>query len=416
MTDPHRPAIEAVLNPGEKLEWSGGPDQAVMRKTLGKRRRRFPFVELGIVAIIGWVLFNQFGDIEWSGFSGALPGMASEKLQSSVDWDNSYLWLLIFPVVAGGIVFLNRRQAQDHIENLSYGITDQRVLIVKKGKIYESWTPSELREYVMNERVGAKGHYDIIWDRRRVDTSGDSTPSALELETARVGFKALPDGPAVLAQLDAWRKKHDRAADREAKAVVSDDAAEAGVLERLRHPTLGFSLERPTSWTTQVRRKKVIFGKFGVDMTTDKWYAPHRDSDWNVILTKDATNSEVMLEVAETAPTVSLDAMTNSRALKMFARDAKIFDQQDDLEIGGLKGFGFSLRLPDRYRHMITSPGQVQTVPRDRDHESRIVLRQVVLHDGRYQYYLRAIWNEANALQEKACRRILQSLIRAGGP
>ncbi|MEE4172733.1 MAG: hypothetical protein V2I57_00595 [Xanthomonadales bacterium] len=411
MTDTHRAAIEAVLQPGETLEWSGGPDPVVMKKTLGKRKRKFPLAGLGIAVIVVVVLVMNAGDVDWAGMIRAAPHMAAEAMETRTTGLSGYLPFLIAALVVGGIFWLRRRQAGAHVDNLSYGITDRRVLIVRKGEIYESWNPAELQRYEMNERVGAEGFHDIIWGRRRLShSSDDSRPSPLELEKARVGFKALPDGPAVLARLDAWRKAHDRQAEQASRAVLAEDAAASGALERLVHPRLGFSIELPTSWDTHVRYKKLVFGKFGIDTTTDRWSTPEAAGDWNVVLAKDAMNAEVMLEVAETPPTVTLDGMTNSRAFKMFAREAELFDRQPELKIGGMPGFGFSMRLPGSYSPMVSRPGKVQAPSRDGNDERFIVLYQAVLHDGRYQYYLRAIWAEGDTLQEQACRRMLGSL------
>lgn len=411
MTDTHRAAIEAVLEPGETLEWSGGPDPVVMKKTLGKRPVRGAKVKWAIILIVVIVLLWSARDLPLMDMITAAPGMIRESQGTSVGGLSGILPVLIVPLIIFGIFWLRRWQASAHVDNLSYGITDQRVLIVRKGEIYEAWNPSELRRWKMNERAGARGFHDIIWDRRRLRGGGDDhRPSPLEREQARVGFKALPDGPAVVARLDAWRKKHDRQAEQASRAVLAEDAGASGALERLVHPTLGFSMERPTGWTPFVRRKKLVFGKFGVDATSDRWSSPEEADDWNVILVKDAMNAEVMLEVAETQPTVTLDAMTNSRAFKMFAREAELFDRQPELEIGGMPGFGFSMRLPERYIPMITSPGKVQAPPRHREDEGSMVLHQAVVHDGRYQYYLRAIWADGDTLQEQACRRILESL------
>jgi len=418
MTDTHRAAIEAVLQPGETLEWSGGPDPAVMKKTLGKRRRKYWKAELGILIIVVVVVLSMAPrDLPLVGMIKSAPGMIAESLGTSAEGVTGFLPVLAVPLIIFVIAWLKRRQAAAHVDNLSYGITDRRVLIVRKGEIYESWNSAELQRYEMNERVGAQGFHDIIWDRRR--TSGgndDHRPSALELEQARVGFKALSDGPAVLAQLDAWRKKHDREAEQSRRAALAENATASGALQRLEHPTLGFSIERPGGWAAHVRRKKLVFGKFGIDATSDRWETPEDSGDWNVILLKDATNAEVMLEVAETPPTVTLDAMTNAKALKMFARRAEPFERQPELELGGMPGFGFSMRLPESYKPMISSPGKVQAPPRNRDDEQSIVMHQAVLHDGRYQYYLRAIWQDGDALQEQACRRILDSLQGVSAP
>ncbi len=403
-TGKHRPAIEAVLNPGERLEWSGGPDQEVMKKTLGRRRRRFPLLGVAVLAIIAVIAFSSSEDLDSSGLLAAAGG------QVAGGFDPAYLGLLLVPVFAGLILYLNRRQASEHVENLSFGITDQRVLIVRKGEVIESWSPAELQHYEMNERIGATGFHDIIWDHRPVPSSSDERPSPLQIERSRVGFKALADGPAVLSLLDAWRTRHTGEAEQDARSLLAQDATDSGAFERLRHPASGFSIECPVRWQTQVRRKKVIFGKFGIDTTQNDWYMPERDSDWNVVLTKDATNSEVLLEVAQTPPTVTLKSMTESRALKTFARDAEILAEQADLEIGGLEGFAFSMRLPSRYRQMVASPGQVQRNARDRDDERFIVIHQAVVHDGRRQFYLRAIWEDGADLQEQVCRRIIGSL------
>ena len=214
MSEHHRVAIEAVLGPGETLEWSGGPDIPIMKKTLGKRKRKLPLIEIGIVAIIVVVVMMNSGEMSLGGgMFGGCAGDTEFPVDEEGGWGLENLWLLVFPLFFGGILYLRKRKEKQHVENLSYGITDRRVLIVRAGEIIESWSPAELQEFAMHDRVGADGYYDIIWHRRAVRHDSENTPSPLQLERARVGFKALPDGPAVLARLEAWRKQHNRAAE-----------------------------------------------------------------------------------------------------------------------------------------------------------------------------------------------------------
>ncbi len=255
MSNANAAAISAVLEPGETVIWSGEPDREVMLKTMGKRKS-LPFGQLLFLAIIGGVV--------WLNREQLSVLAISPNLLAAVGFTVAFIWL---------IQYMKRRQAQGHVETLNYAITDRRVLIVRKGQVYQSVTPENMRWVELVERIGAEGYYDIIWNRRPIQKSSDSTPSPTDIERSRVGFKALRDGPAVMERLEAWRTEHAGRADETAEAALAALKSDPEI-PRLEHPRLGFSLPTPPGWEVTVREKKVIWGKTGLDLTADKWLPP----------------------------------------------------------------------------------------------------------------------------------------------
>ena len=159
----------------------------------------------GIVGGVLWLNREQLGQLVTSGL------LVSPSLLAAVAFATAFIWL---------ILYLKRRQARGHVETLNYAITDRRVLIVRQGEVYESVTPDKMSWVELVERPGAEGYNGIIWDRRRLRHSSDSTPNSNELERSRVGVKALRDGPAVMERLEAWRAAHAGRADAVAEAAL----------------------------------------------------------------------------------------------------------------------------------------------------------------------------------------------------
>lgn len=396
MSKNHEHSLEAVLEPGERLLWSGAPDQAVMKKTLGKRKSSV-FNLVFFILVLGAIAL---------GLRDQLPGIGQLNVTGLAISSNMIVTVFVAIAFIAVIVFLKRWQTSAHVDNLAYGITDQRVLIVRKGKIMVSRKPSEIQWLELQERRGAKGFSDIIWEVQRASSSTDSTPSPLQRERARIGFKALPDGAAVMDRLERWRNRHKQAA-QEITRAATQALQDGAPMERLRHPRMGFSIAIPPGWKQEVRVKKVVFGKTGVDMTADKWYAPERDDDWNVIRLTGPDNAEVIVEVAKSPPLAKYDDMANPKMPGFMKKVVKVVDSERHVSINGLQGFSVDQEL--------SGMGDSKMALGQSSRRLQRLLRQLVLHDDAHQYYLIAAWSLGDEVQQAACEALLASFEGCSG-
>lgn len=160
---------------------------------MGKREKPNYVLAIGSVALIGaflWLNQEQLG------------GLTFEKLTQSLTPS-----LALLPIVAGFVLLwrFQGRQARRYVNSLAYAITDQRVIILYDGKDPESYTPSQLERAKLEERAGAEGYYDIVWGGRAMTTNAEGRviSNPLNLERARMGFKALRDGRDVMARIES---------------------------------------------------------------------------------------------------------------------------------------------------------------------------------------------------------------------
>jgi len=387
MSQDPRAAVEAVLEPGEKLLWSGAPDREVMLKTLGKKKNSpfFTLLFFGVIAAVLWTQRDLLGMV----LSGNM-----------VVPQNMWMPLAGFAALAGIIFFLSRRQATGHVDNLAYALTDRRLFILRKGEIMESRAPAEMKWVELRERRGAEGYHDIIWAKRPIRRSSDSgKASPLERERSRIGFKALADGPAVYERIEQWRGKHQASARDLAREAVT--IIESGEAERVTHPRLGSSIAVPPGWKMAVRKKTFPFGKTRMDMNADKWYEPDRDDQWNVFRITDPGNAEVMVEIARTEPVATFEDMADPKVPGFIEKVMNVVETEKHVTIGGIDGF--------RVDQELSGMGDTEMAIGQSSDKVQTRFRQVVLHDGTYQYYLTATWPKGEEDQAAACQAILDS-------
>jgi hypothetical protein len=383
-----RQALEAVLEPGERLLWSGAPDRDVMLRTLGRRSTSVvgPIIIVAIIAGIAWSQRDLMGSLSLGGL-----GMGPDAV----------LPIVAVLAVVALIIFLNRRQATSHVDHLAYGLSDRRLLIVHRGKILDARRPGDVTWVELQEREGAPGYSDIIWATRMArGGSSDSRPSAVERERARVGFKALRDGRSVFERIERWRADHRRDAEQRASATAASLTGDEPVA-RLAHPSLGFSIATPSGWHVQVRRKTFPFGKTRLDRFAHKWYEPGQDSEWNVVRLRDEAGAEVSLEVVRSDPAASFETMADPRLPGFVKAAIQVVDAQQDFQLGGVAGF--------RVDQKISGKGSSEMAIGETSDKTRFVVRMIVLHDGTFQYYLNASWPEGSDAQQAACEAILET-------
>ena len=363
-----------------------------MLKSLGKRKPS-RVLNVAIIAIIGsivWSQREQLGQLQVGGLGGetALP-----------------VPLLALAGFTALILFLRHKQYTGHVDQLAYGITDRRVLILHKGKVLDERSPDQMKWVELRDRPGAEGYSDIIWETRRISTStGDSQTTALEREQARVGFKALREGRAVFERIERWRASHGAAATAAAKATVgamTSEGKEGSEVPRLAHPRLGLSIATPAGWSVSVRKKTFPFGKTRIDLNAEKWHAPQDNDKWNVIRLNDGANAEVAVEAVMSDPVATFEAMADPALPDSVNKVMKVVDTAEHVNIGGIDGFRVDMELSgkgDSHMSVGESSDKVQSI-----------FRQYVLHDGAFQYHITASWPRGGDAQAAACQAIIDS-------
>ena len=187
------PDFSAILEPDERLVWSGGPNREVMLSTMGKNKKRnYSFL------IVLAAFFFVFGFLNKGHIGGLMTGSPTESL-------TPFLIGAVLLVGTLTLIFqLNARKSKRYVDSLAYAVTNRRVLIVYGDGKIDSFSPAQLKEAKVEERVGAEGYYDIVWGGRGLPrgTDGKAQRNPLNWERTRIGFKALRDGPDVMARIE----------------------------------------------------------------------------------------------------------------------------------------------------------------------------------------------------------------------
>ena len=394
MTNHPEQILLQVLDPDEQLLWSGAPDVETMTKTMGggKRRRHWtaPFAIAVLLAVALYIAPQALGMFQ-DRFGAAWVLVPLSVLA---------IWSL------GNLFYSNI--SKRYARSLAYGITDKRLLILKSGKVELEFPPARVKWVERRDRVGAPGLSDVIWEEHPVRRSGDSrTTNPVTIESAKIGFKAQPNGEELVQRIESWRQGHQEETAREALQFV-ESRREAGRTKsdsggrRIKNPVFGFSIEAPEEWDTEVRRKKLVFGKTGVDWTENKWSTPEASSDWNVLRLKNAVDSTVEIQVHETEPFNTLEAMVSPKLPKSILKNMELVDQESEFAVNGLEGFYLT--------RLLQGKGESEMVLGQTSDLTEWYQRQHVLHDGDRQYYILAMWPKEAPDQGEICETIVSTL------
>ncbi len=393
-TNPEQ-VVSQALESSEKLIWSGQPDVETMAKTMGRRHQRWNWrVPLAAAILIGGALY-----------------IAPQALRMFQDrFGAAWVLVVLSPLALALIInYLRSGRSRRYARSLAYGITDKRLLILEDGKVTLAFRPSQVKWAERRDRAGAPGLSDLIWEEHRLSSTGRSggTNDPVQLEAARIGFKAQPNGEELLQRIESWRQGHLDATAREARDFVESRQENQGKPRptggrRIKSPALGFSIEAPEAWQVEVRRKKLIFGKTGVDWTENKWSSPDDSPDWNVVRLKNDVDSLVELQVHETPPINTLEQMANPKLPKAILKSMQLADQEPEFAVNGLRGFYLT--------RLLQGKGESGMALGETSDLAQWYQRQHVLHDGQRQYYVLSMWPKESPEQGEICEAIVSTL------
>ena len=391
--------VNLVLNKNEKIIWSGQPDLQAVANTAYPGKRLLwlhKYISLGLVAWIAYTLWNQ-----WQNQGG------------TYDWR----LLLVVGITALGFFFSSihsNSQLMRWMEQLSYVITNKRVLILRKGAVENEYSQSDVMQASLIPRKGAPGFSDVIWAKKVGSTShhNGGFPRPLKQEKLLTGFKALADSEGVMQILDDWIAEQKTTTHLEDTAFVNskitgnekekgvNENTESARTEKLTSPVYGFSIEFPATWEITSRYRKLAFGKWGIEREAT-WSKPAAKPKWNVIHGQNESKTYVEIQVQKVAPFNTLESIMDTSKAASLLGTGEVTDHDPSVVINGIPGFYVTRHLGNTDSIL---PSQIQ------EKLAHWYKREYILHDGKYQYYIEAMWPSDDPAQREICEIIIATL------
>jgi hypothetical protein len=294
---------------------------------------------------------------------------------------------------------------------LAYAVTDKRALVLENGAIVGDYSPQDIDRPVERPRRFSHGYVDLVWGREvRRGSEGSSSSSRRvdrrRIEEMRIGFKALTEADSASVQEHFKTLREDMLEESaEAARDFTENATNSLVdaeMSTFTNTGQGFRISCPASWNAEFRRRKLVFGKWGIESSPDWKPDPQAVPDWNVVRVSNDAGSSVELQVAETRQLLTLDKMLNGAIARMTGL-AEAIDQDANVNINGLPGFSLTRRI--RGTTDLVAEGDIVS-------DTEFHHRQYVLHDSRRQYYIHAIWPADAPRQKETCVAIAETLER----
>ena len=180
--------VSRVLEPGEKIVWTGRPNMQVCLDARAQRRGRSRILLLPLTFLLAFWITGSFG------FSSPLAGL------HNLPFEPRFLWVVAAPALltlAIRILWLDdHSRMKRYFQSLTYAITDRRLLILEGNQISAAYSPEQVHAPILRQR--APGYSDVNFDEQSV------RPNDLRIvqdpvyrERRQVGFKALPNAEEI---------------------------------------------------------------------------------------------------------------------------------------------------------------------------------------------------------------------------
>lgn len=417
--------ISRCLEQGETLSWAGKPDTKAFLKGLFTTGFGANNVILGNPLPRRIVAFFAFGAviailITWLVRKGILIPM--EFSQLSPIYVGLFISLFVLAAFRKSSALKSSSwngRERDYVESLTYGITSQRLLILRDGIIENEFTVSEVHPKLL-ERKNAPGFSDIIWGGRQWGQGGGSdsrsTTSPFERELNRVGFKALADAEIALQRIDSWREAHVSELAEQGQAFINSREQPATTEERQSAPseetqpdqskiigreitntTLGFSIECPKEWSVKVRKRRLAFGKWGLEKEA-VWSDEDELSKWNVLCVESSLGTKLEVQVHKTQPINTFEKLVSANV--GVAGVSELIDKNPAFTVNGLKGFYITRQTGG---DSVPFVGNLINIP-------VTLTRYHVFHDGQRQFYVESTWSRDAPAEGALCEAIVSTL------
>ena len=290
---------------------------------------------------------------------------------------------------------LPSRAIRPWAESLTYAITDRRLLILEGDVVTDAYTADLLR---IAPRLEIRGpsHGDVIFGTSEHEDGFPTAPDrslvrsslvpAIAREQMVKAFKALGDVESVKQSLDDWLRGHEERVRLSLRDFVGrsgpDDEEHARLVTNAR---LGLSIVIPSGLALRVRERAAPTGKLVAEIQS--WSLLGDSDTWNTLEGRATRGFEIYFELLESPrPTMSLKKLEGGFIKRLLV--GKILGVQEDLVIGTFRGF--AVRRSSR--------------------ADGTVIKQVLLHDGRRQFFSQGDWPEGWTEGEPAIDSIVQSL------
>jgi hypothetical protein len=393
MRDSAETVVNRVLEPGEKILWTGRPHVETALDQHAQRRRRGRLLAIGIFILAApWLLSRT-----------VFPSLSA--VFEEVGLEPRFVVPI---VVVLALIILPRMFKVDpksrlhrYFNSLTYAITTERLLILEADKVYDAYTPEQVRSPRIRER--APGYSDVNFDERdRHRADGTISKDDVLRERRHAGFKSLPNAQEMKQRIDDWLQDHHTQAARE----VADFVPAASKKSKLDQPkggiriverSLGLELSAPEEWEVQVRAKKKPQGKIFIDK--ENWHALGEPESWNLVRIEGPSKCRVEIEIFETPPTVTFEKLANSRLADSIS--GPVIDKDSDCEINGLRGFSVTRRNDLEVNQQYNEVGIAAVVAPE---------RHTVLHDGKRQVYVISTWPEDSEDLQRAVDTVVESI------
>ncbi len=126
-------------------------------------------------------------------------------------------------------------------------------------------------------------------------------------------------------------------------------------------------------------------------------------NDWNTVqLCNIGVDSRVLLEVAQSEPVARFESMADPRVPCFVKKVMQVVDTEEHVSINGLEGFRFDI--------LLSGMGESEMSVGESSDKVQSLMRQYVLHDGVFQYYLAGIWPKGNTTQAATCQAIMEGV------
>lgn len=390
--------VTRVLEPGEKIIWTGRPDVELMtghlRGGAGIRLRgRGILATLALVGATGYLFMDgQFG------FEA--PGSMAELRDFILDGPGGPLL-----AVAGllGFALFARAKGWDNTgayvrwaENQTYAITDRRLLILDGENIAWQFGPEDFGEPRIRER--GQHHADIEFREVRLE---GRRGTALNRDRTRIGFKALKNAGEVRRRIEEWRRAHREQEESEVESFL-DAPARPGTgggtdsIRTIRNEEFGVTVHVPEAWDIEVRRRRKPYGRIFLDR--ENWKSPETLPDWNVLRARGDFHSAFEIHLDRVKKLVTpYEKALNSSLVNAVA--GKVVDSDGGVRRGRFEGYRITRD------HVVHG--------RDQDHKDinrPALVRQVMLHDGRLQVGIVMLWPKDSEPLRLTVEKILDTL------
>ena len=330
--------ISALLRHRERILWTGRPNVEQAVAFSSKRNWRKVLTSfLPIVIVISVALYQLMQALDIDNLRDLIDALPDETL----------LMLAVPFVIVVAIYLLPRLFKMDsksrlsrYFESLSYGITNQRLLIVENDKLAHAFRPDEVGELKVINRT--EGCDDLLWSVSE-PTSDDMNP--WQRERATIGFKAISNVMDVKRRIEKWINTHQKRAGQAVADFISDSSSPGlthASTRKIMNPKLGLAIDVPEEWKIKARRRRKAYGTIFLDF--ERWKDPQATDDWNVLRIEGPARTSVEIHVDDGDPVLTLEDLRDSKIGSLFG-GGEVVATKEGLVRREFRGFSVTRRI-----------------------------------------------------------------------